>query len=564
MDRLIHGHFIKGNSGYVCGRWRKLKRDLGGAFVVHVQTRDLHQGLDDASSAEDRKALSSTLQGLVIGNPSASGYVAGDNVLRVTQGDHLSRAQRFERDGYLVVDGLLGSEEIEGYREVYDRLLSGEIDAGDRRGDLGAAVDRRQRRGENRSEPPCIARRHPMTCHRRHHPSLPVLALVLFVTLSGTASALDDGLARTPPMGWNSWNALRLDINEELVRRVADVMVETGLKDAGYEYLVIDDGWQIARDQEGNIVVNPEKFPSGIKALADYVHSRGLRFGLYSDAGARTCGGFPGSLGHEYQDARTYAAWGVDYLKYDWCHTGNQSAPDSYALMRDALLQAGRPIVLSICEWGTSKPWLWARDVGHLWRTTFDIRPCWDCGEQAHSKGVLIENFIGFTKILDQQVGLESYAGPGHWNDPDMLEVGNGELTYEENKAHFSLWCILSAPLMLGNDVRDMTPEVHGILTNGEVIAVNQDPLGRQGRKVRDEGDLEVWSKELADGSRAVVLFNRSEEGADISFSWAEIGYPEHLSLKVRDLWQHEDAGTFDGSYSAPVPSHGVVMLQVR
>jgi alpha-galactosidase len=403
-----------------------------------------------------------------------------------------------------------------------------------------------------------------MTLSLRRFPSRPVLALILLVAAATGASALDDGLARTPPMGWNSWNALRLNINEELVRQVVDVMVETGLKDAGYEYLVIDDGWQVSRDEEGRIVVDAGKFPSGIKTLADYVHSRGLKFGLYSDAGALTCGGFPGSLGHEYQDARTYAAWGVDYLKYDWCHTGNQSAPDSYALMRDALLEAGRPIILSICEWGTSRPWLWARDVGHLWRTTFDIRPCWDCGQQTHSKGVLIENFIGFTKILDQQVDLEPYAGPGHWNDPDMLEVGNGELTYEENRAHFSLWCILAAPLMLGNDIRDMTPEVQGILTNREVIAVNQDPLGRQGRKVRDDGDLEVWSKELADGSRAVVLFNRSDREADVSFSWAEIGYPEYLSLKVRDLWQHEDLGTRDGSFSARVPSHGVVMVQVR
>ena len=232
--------------------------------------------------------------------------------------------------------------------------------------------------------------------------------------------------------------------------------------------------------------------------------------------------------------------------------------------MRDALAEAGRPIVLSICEWGTSKPWLWARDVGHLWRTTFDIRPCWDCGQQAHSKGVLIENFIGFTKILDLQVDLEPYAGPGHWNDPDMLEVGNGELTWEENRAHFSLWSILAAPLMLGNDIRDMTPEVQRILTNREVIAVNQDPLGRQGRKVRDDGDLEVWSKELSDGSRAVVLFNRSDRDADISVSWSEIGYPEYLSLRVRDLWRHEDLGARTGAFSAPVASHGVVMLRVR
>ncbi len=403
-----------------------------------------------------------------------------------------------------------------------------------------------------------------MTHPFRSRSFLLIAASALLVAPGGATFALDDGLARTPPMGWNSWNALRLDINEDLVKQVADVMVEKGLKDAGYEYLVIDDGWQVARADDGTIVVDAKKFPSGIKALADYVHSKGLKFGLYSDAGATTCGGFPGSLGHEYQDARTYASWGVDYLKYDWCDSGNQSAPDSYALMRDALKQAGRPIVLSICEWGTSKPWLWARDVGHLWRTTFDIRPCWDCGKQTHSKGMLIENFIGFTKILDLQVGLESYAGPGHWNDPDMLEVGNGELTYEENKAHFSLWSILAAPLMLGNDVRDMTPEVYGILTNAEVIAVNQDPLGRQGRKVRDDGDLEVWSKELADGSRAVLLFNRSDGEAEIAFSWPEIGLPEYLSLKVRDLWEHEDKGSFDGSYSARVPSHGVVVLAVR
>ena len=309
-----------------------------------------------------------------------------------------------------------------------------------------------------------------------------LLTLCILAIPLQRAHALDNGLALTPPMGWNSWNTFRLNINEDLVKEVADVMVEKGFKDAGYEYVVIDDGWQIRRDDEGNIIANPDKFPSGIKALADYVHSKGLKFGLYSDAGTLTCGGFPGSQGYEYQDARQYAAWGVDYLKYDWCNTGNQSAPDSYTLMRNALLMADRPIVFSICEWGTTKPWLWARDVGHLWRTTFDIRPCWDCGQRAHSKGVLIENFIGFTKILDQQVGLESYAGPGHWNDPDMLEVGNGDLTYDENKAHFSLWCILAAPLMLGNDVRTLKPEIHEILTNKEVIAVNQDPLGRQGR----------------------------------------------------------------------------------
>lgn len=398
---------------------------------------------------------------------------------------------------------------------------------------------------------------------RRSKCTIIAVTLLLFIHTM-TASALDNGLALTPPMGWNSWNTFRLKINEDLVKGMADVFIEKGLKDAGYEYVVIDDGWQIDRDAEGNIITSKEKFPSGIKALADYVHSKGLKFGLYSDAGTHTCGGHPGSLGHEYQDARQYAAWGVDYLKYDWCNTGNQNAPDSYRLMRDALKAAGRPIVFSICEWGVSKPWTWAPEIGNLWRTTFDIRPCWDCGKKAHSKGVQIENFIGFTKILDRQVGLEVAAGPGHWNDPDMLEVGNGDLTYDENKAHFSLWCILAAPLMLGNDPRSMTPEILDIITNREVIAVNQDPLGRQGRKVRDDGDFEVWSKEQHDGTRAVVLFNRWNRKADISVNWAEIGLPQYLEFTVRDLWAKKDLGRYQGRFTASVPSHGVVMVTVR
>ncbi len=402
--------------------------------------------------------------------------------------------------------------------------------------------------------------------NRRLGVSMVLVVTITFVlvAVSVDSQAAEKGLALTPPMGWNSWNSFRMNIHEDLVKQVADVMVEKGFREAGYQYLVIDDGWQVRRDEQGNIIADPDRFPSGIKALADYIHSKGMKFGLYSDAGTATCGGRPGSRGYEYQDARQYAAWGVDYLKYDWCNTGNQSAPDSYALMRNALDKSGRPIVFSICEWGTSKPWLWAPKVGHLWRTTFDIRPCWDCGKKTHSKSVLVENFIGFTKILDRQVGLESFAGPGHWNDPDMLEVGNGKLTYDENKTHFSLWCILAAPLMLGNDVRDLTPQVQQILTNKEVIAIDQDLLGRQGRKVRDQGDLEVWSKELSDGGRAVVLFNRSKSAVRMSFSWQEIGYPDYLPLTVRDLWLKKNMGKFKGSYSAKVPTHGVVMLRVK
>ena len=395
--------------------------------------------------------------------------------------------------------------------------------------------------------------------------SVILISVLVLLGCSASFAATNgwDNLAQTPPMGWNSWNTFRLEINEGVVRGMADYFVERGFKDAGYEYIVIDDGWQVDRDAQGNIVVNKDKFPSGIKALADYIHSKDLKFGIYSDAGYKTCGGFPGSLGYEYQDARQYAAWGVDYLKYDWCNTGNQSAPDSYQLMRNALEKAGRPIVFSMCEWGTSKPWQWGKGVGHLWRTTFDIRPCWDCGQRVLSKGVQVENFIGFTKILDLQVGLESYAGPGHWNDPDMLEVGNGKLTADENKAHFSLWCMLAAPLMLGNDIRTATPETLDILLNKEVIAVNQDPLGKQGVKVRDDGDLEVWSKSLHDGSRAVVLFNRSKLEPNMHVLWTEIGYPSHLDATVRDLWNKKDTGSSTGGYAVEVPYHSVVMLKV-
>jgi alpha-galactosidase len=384
-----------------------------------------------------------------------------------------------------------------------------------------------------------------------------LLAAIMLCAVSPTnAYSLDNGLARTPPMGWNSWNKFACDVNEQLIREMADAMVTSGMKDAGYVYLVIDDCWQIDRDAQGNILPDPQRFPSGMKALADYVHSRGLKFGLYSDAGTLTCQKRPGSRGYEFQDARQYAAWGVDYLKYDWCSTGTQNAPASYSIMRDALLKAGRPIVFSICEWGTSKPWLWAKDVGNLWRTTGDIQDCWDCKRDWGGMGVV--------HVLDLQDGLESYAGPGHWNDPDMLEVGNQGMTITEYRAHFSLWCILAAPLMAGNDLRNMTNEVKEILTNREVIAVDQDSLGMQGRRVKRYGDREVWAKQLADGGRAVVLFNRGPKSQEISVSWTEIGYPQHVAAQVRDLWAHKDLGKLIGKFSAEVPSHGVVMVTVK
>ena len=389
-----------------------------------------------------------------------------------------------------------------------------------------------------------------------------LFALILLSSATLSAQPPDSTLALTPPMGWNSWNKFGCNVSEDLIRQTADAMVKSGMKDAGYQYVVIDDCWQVTRDQSGNIVADPQRFPSGIKALADYVHSLGLKFGIYSDVGSKTCAGRPGSLGHEYQDARQYAAWTVDYLKYDWCNATTQDGPSSYALMRQALDASGRPIVLSICEWGTHKPWLWGQEVGgNLWRTTGDIQDRWQ-GRVKWPAGDCCSN--GVVDIVDLQVGLESFAGPGHWNDPDMLEVGNGGMTDTEYRSHFSLWAILAAPLIAGNDLRDMRPEIRDILTNKEVIAVDQDPLGSEGKRVKKNGDLEVWSKQMKDGSRTVILFNRASGDHEISVNWEDLGYPNHLEAAVRDLWQKKDLGRFTGKFSASVVSHGVVMVTVR
>ena len=381
------------------------------------------------------------------------------------------------------------------------------------------------------------------------------LSLFALALLAANPSAGEDGLALTPPMGWNSWNKFGCDVTEGLIKETAAAMVSTGMKDAGYRYVVIDDCWQVRRDEKGRIVPDPARFPSGMKALADDVHAKGLRFGLYSDAGSGTCQKRPGSKGYEELDARTYAEWGVDYLKYDWCNTEGQDTRDAYGRMSQALRAAGRPVVFSICEWGSTKPWLWAQGIGHLWRTTGDIQDCWDCSRSWGG--------MGFTHIIDLQADLYPYAGPGHWNDPDMLEVGNGGLTAAENRAHFSFWCLFAAPLMAGNDLRSAPPETLEILTNREVIAVDQDPLGMQGRKVRDDGAHEVWMKPLADGSRAVILFNRGSEAADIATSWEEIGlFPGGRAL-VRDLWKKADLGSFVGRFSARVEPHGVAMVRI-
>jgi len=354
-------------------------------------------------------------------------------------------------------------------------------------------------------------------------------------------------------MGWNSWNHFACDVSSRLVRETTDAMVASGMKDAGYRYVVIDDCWQVARGADGRIVADPERFPEGMQALADYVHERGLLFGLYTDAGRQTCQGRPGSYGYEAVDARTYAEWGVDYVKVDWCHSEGLDARERYALFREAFRDSGRDMVLSICEWGNNEPWLWGPETGNLWRTTGDIFDRWE----------------SVLTILDRTAQYWASAGPGHWNDPDMLEVGNGGMSDDEYRAHFSLWAVLAAPLMAGNDLRGLLADdeaarsTRGILTNREVIAVNQDSLGVQGRLVQNyPPELQVWAKLLSDGSRAAVLLNRASVPSTITADFGRLGIRGD-SARVRDLWVHEDKGTFGERYEAAVPPHGAVMIRV-
>ncbi|MBP2830674.1 glycoside hydrolase family 27 protein [Aquimarina sp. U1-2] len=388
---------------------------------------------------------------------------------------------------------------------------------------------------------------------------------LLLVSLAVQAQKFEN-LAPTPPMGWNSWNYFKCDFNEELIKKVADAMSSNGMKAVGYEYIVIDDCWQVGRDKNGNIIPDPDKFPSGMKALADYIHSKGLKFGLYSDAGTKTCKGLPGSRGYEFQDARTYASWGVDFLKYDWCHHSTQDAKASYTLMRDALYKAGRPILFSICEWGENDPWLWAPEVGHMWRTGHDIKDCFNCDLNTSSQGVM--------QILDQQAVLRKYAGPNAWNDPDMLEVGNPGLTIAESRAHFSLWCMLSAPLIAGNDIIDMSPEIKKILIDKEVIAIDQDLLGIQAIKWLDYGDLEIWFKPLQNEEYAVCFLNRNEKEKTLNFDfnqWGKVFDPDKgwkkytfdATYHIYDVWKKQHLGTSKTPLKATIPGHDVLLIKM-
>ena len=395
-----------------------------------------------------------------------------------------------------------------------------------------------------------------------------LLALLLLCVAAPTAQAQKfDALAKTPPMGWNSWNKFQCNVSEQLIRETADAMVSSGMQAAGYQYINIDDCWHGTRDSLGFIRVDPARFPSGMKALSDYVHSKGLKLGIYSDAGSKTCAGRPGSRGYEYQDALTYARWGVDYLKYDWCSTDSLHAPGAYMTMRDALAKAGRPIVFSLCEWGTSKPWTWASNVGHLWRTTGDINPCFDC---INDHGTWKQ--LGVMQILDLQQGLRIYAGPGHWNDPDMLEVGNG-LTPNEDRAHFAMWTMLAAPLIAGNDLRSMPTNVRDVLSNRDVIAIDQDSLGVQGFRYAARDSVEIWFKPLVGGDWAMTFLNRATSPRAVSFDWAKETVSDSLSKRdaqfattryqLRDLWAGKSAGTTARPLAATVPGRDVLMLRL-
>ena len=401
-----------------------------------------------------------------------------------------------------------------------------------------------------------------------------ILYLLLSIIFLSASAQKYEQLAKTPPMGWNSWNCFRTNINDTKIKSIADAMVSSGMKDAGYQYIIIDDGWMTKnRDKEGHIIVDSMKFPHGIKAVADYVHSLGLKFGIYSSPGCYTCQKLMGSLGHEQTDANDYAAWGVDYLKYDWCKyprtmaearkTSADSCRAAFELMRHCLDNTGRPIVYSVhdkCNHALNEqdalPWV--KSIANMHRVSGDIKNNWD----------------RMLYCLESTAGLWQYAGQGYWNDPDMLEVGNTnkekvwgnistvKMNLTEYRAHFSMWCMVAAPLIAGNDLRSMTPETTKILTNKEVIAIDQDALGRQGRRIRDDGDLEVWVKEMTENRRAVALFNRSSHPADITVNWTEIGMEG--TLKIRDLWEHKYLGRYTGSFTGKhIPVHSAMVLLI-
>jgi alpha-galactosidase len=395
-----------------------------------------------------------------------------------------------------------------------------------------------------------------------------ITIFAVVTTYSSLFAQKFEELAQTPPMGWNSWNTFQTNIDEPLLKGMVDTYVSSGMKDAGYIYFVLDDGWMtMQRDNDGNLVADPKKFPNGMKEFADYVHSKGLKFGIYNCAGTKTCAGYPGTRGYEYQDARLYASWGVDYLKFDWCNTNGINAREAYTTMSKAIRAAGRPMVFSLCEWGQHQPWRWAKDVGELWRTTGDIHAGF---EKNLNQGTCTASSV--LTILDQQDSIRQYAGPGHWNDPDMLEVGNG-MKYNEDRAHFSLWCMLAAPLMAGNDLRKMSEQTTSILTNKEIIALDQDPLGIEAFRYYAFDGIEIWVKPLSNNQLAVCFLNRSGRSQEVSYDWKAHIISDKISnitfdfnqanYKLHDLWAKKDIGTTGKAFKQTIEPDDVVVLRL-
>jgi alpha-galactosidase len=395
-----------------------------------------------------------------------------------------------------------------------------------------------------------------------------IVAFLFIFSFTGLIAQKFEGLAITPPMGWNSWNTFQTNISEKLVMEIADDMIKNGMKDAGYIYIVLDDGWMAKeRNKNGDLVPDPQKFPNGLKPVIEYVHAKGLKFGLYNCAGTLTCAGYPGTRGYEYQDARYYASLEVDYLKYDWCNTEGINAKEAYKTMSNALKIAGRPIIFSLCEWGDNQPWFWAKDIGHLWRISGDIYNCFDCIKD-HGTW----KSWGVTYIIDMRKNIRQYAGPDHWNDPDMMEVGHG-MSASEDRAHFSMWCMLAAPLIAGNDLREMSKETIATLTDKEAIAIDQDALGVQAYLYQQKDSVDTWIKPLANNEVAICFLNRSKKPVTVTYDFNQQPVIDTFSktninfqttpYTIRDTWMKKEMGNTSKPLTVNVQGHDVVMLRL-
>lgn len=399
--------------------------------------------------------------------------------------------------------------------------------------------------------------------------SLFLSAALLLSSLFTSAQTPRNQLTPRPPMGWMTWNLFQGNINEQLIRETADAMVEGGFRDAGYEYIFIDDLWQGGRDRQNNIIPDPEKFPNGMKALADYVHSKGLKLGIYSDAAQLTCGGWTASLGFEEQDARTFASWGIDYLKYDYCNAPEDSATarHRYRTMANALQNSGRDIVLGICEWGQRQCEEWCEEVGgQLWRTSYDVRDMW--------KDIVKEGGMGIIDIVNVTAPLAKYVRPGQWPDMDMLVVGlNGTggpssdlggvgCTQTEYQTQMSMWCMMASPLAMTNDLRKVSEEDRRILLNPEIIAINQDVLGKAAERKVMNDNYQIFVRPLADGSHAVALLNTSEKPLTLTADFASLGFDGKYT--VRDVWQHKDVARNASKWKGRVTPHETRVFVVK